>query len=85
MTEATSMVDPGDGERNRGLLGSLPLINGKKGSFTSGLTSFTQKKKVTLETKMMHKTFFKDTDKMCDFNRSFVSGRCYLLPFLAKV
>ena len=43
------------------------------------------KKKVTLETKMMHKTFFKDTDKMCDFNRSFVSGRCYLLPFLAKV
>ena len=24
MTEATSMVDPGDGERNRGLLGSLP-------------------------------------------------------------
>ena len=22
---------------------------------------------------------------MCDFNRSFVSGRCYLLPFLAKV
>ena len=24
MTEATSMVDTGDGERNRGLLGSLP-------------------------------------------------------------
>ena len=40
---------------------------------------------VLADLKMMHKTFFKDTDKMCDFNRSFVSGRCYLLPFLAKV
>ena len=74
------MVDTGDGER----LARYHELLENFGGFTSGLTLFTQKK-VTLETKMMHKTFFKDTDKMCDFNRSFVSGRCYLLPFLAKV
>ena len=74
------MVDTGDGER---LAHYHELLENYWVLPVDSLHS--PKKKVTLETKMMHKTFFKDTDKMCDFNRSFVSGRCYLLPFLAKV